>query len=490
MRQSPVILEPVTQMNESTRDGFLDRTLRNLRGAWGSIAGAARGKANDLPKPDLPDDDVDRIREQLKDCLEARGGEVSARTRAAAVGRAYLSLNEDGRKRFLDILAHDISIETEPVDRCMEAVQQAGSAEQRRVAERALRVALRPPRFKLYSQFTTLPEGVKFLVDLRAELLRYAKKDPAFEVAESELKSRLSSWFDVGFLELARIRWDSPAALLEKLIAYEAVHAIDDWDDLKNRLQSDRRCFAFFHPRMPEEPLIFVEVALVNGMADSIQKLLDKDAPTLEPQAADTAIFYSISNAQPGLAGISFGSFLIKRVVDLLAADFKGLKHFATLSPVPGFRGWLQATLGASSASSPKGPLSPAELKRLEAFGVGEDGGGLEPLLLDPDRWQADAELSQSLKPILLRLCASYLVEQRRSERVALDPVAHFHLSNGARVERLNWLGDTSAKGMQQSLGMMVNYLYKLGEIEANHEAYRGADRVKMSSSVRALLKA
>lgn len=489
MRQSPVILDQATQMNDSTRDGLFDRTLRNLRGAWGSIAGAARGKATDLPKPNLPDGDVDRIREQLRDCLQARGGEVSARTRAAGVGRAYLSLNEEGRKRFLDILAHDVSIETEPVDRCIEAVQQAGSPEERRVAERALRVALRPPRFKLYSQFTTLPEGVKFLVDLRAELLRYAKKDPAFEVAESELKSRLSSWFDVGFLELAHITWDSPAAMLEKLIAYEAVHAIHDWDDLKNRLQSDRRCFAFFHPRMPEEPLIFVEVALVNGMADSIQTLLDKDAPTLEPQGADTAIFYSISNAQPGLAGISFGSFLIKRVVDLLAAEFKGLKHFATLSPIPGFRGWLEGTLGSSSGDSGEGQLNPSERKKLEAFGVDENNGEFGSLLLDPTRWQADAELSQNLKPILLRLCANYLVEQRRSERVALDPVAHFHLSNGARVERLNWLGDTSSKGMQQSLGLMVNYRYKLAEIEANHEAYRGSGQITMSTSVRALLK-
>ncbi len=489
MRQTPVILDRFALMNDTTRDGLLDRTLRNLRGAWGSIAGAARGKANDLPKPDLPDDDVDRIREQLRDCLEARGGEVSARTRAAAVGRAYLSLNEDGRKRFLDILAHDINIQTEPVDRCIEAVRQAASPEERRVAERALRVALRPPRFKLYSQFTTLPEGVKFLVDLRAELLRYAKADPAFEVAESELKSRLSSWFDVGFLELAHITWDSPAALLEKLIAYEAVHAIHDWDDLKNRLQSDRRCFAFFHPRMPDEPLIFVEVALVNGMADSIQTLLDKNAPTLEPQSADTAIFYSISNAQPGLAGISFGSFLIKRVVDLLAAEFKGLKYFATLSPIPGFRRWLESDPAALSGDAANWLPNPSEQKKLESLGVGGGRTELLAALLDSTRWRADAELGQVLKPMLLRLCAQYLVEQRRAEGVALDPVAHFHLLNGARVQRLNWLGDTSSKGMQQSMGLMVNYLYKLAEIETNHEAYRGADRIRMSSSVRALVK-
>ena len=368
-------------------------------------------------------------------------------------------------------------------------MQQAASPEERRVAERALRVALRPPRFKLYSQFTTLPEGVKFLVDLRAELLRYARADPAFEVAESELKSRLSSWFDVGFLELAHITWDSPAALLEKLIAYEAVHAIHDWDDLKNRLQSDRRCFAFFHPRMPDEPLIFVEVALVNGMADSIQTLLDKNAPTLEPQSADTAIFYSISNAQPGLAGISFGSFLIKRVVDLLAAEFKGLKYFATLSPIPGFRRWLESDPAALSGDAAKWLPNPSEQKKLESLGVGGGRTELLAALLDSTRWRADAELGQVLKPMLLRLCAQYLVEQRRAEGVALDPVAHFHLSNGARVQRLNWLGDTSSKGMQQSMGLMVNYLYKLAEIETNHEAYRGADRIRMSSSVRALVK-
>ena len=214
--------------------------------------------------------------------------------------------------------------------------------DQRAAAERALRAALEPPRITLLRQFNALPEGVKFLVDRRAELIDLGQRDPVLHGLEEDLKRLLANWFDIGFLELKRITWESPAALLEKLMAYEAVHEIRGWTDLKNRLEADRRCFAFFHPRMPDEPLIFVEVALVSGMAGDIHALLDEAAPIGDPHSADTAIFYSISNCQRGLAGISFGDFLIKRVVDALATELPRLKVFATLSPVPGFRAWLE----------------------------------------------------------------------------------------------------------------------------------------------------
>ena len=204
-------------------------------------------------------------------------------------------------------------------------------------SQRELRTALNAPRIKLLTQFNALPEGVKFLVDMRAELLRFGREDRGLVGLEADLKGLLAAWFDIGFLELKRITWDSPAALLEKLSVYEAVHQVRSWTDLKNRLDSDRRCFAFFHPRMPSEPLIFVEVAMVSGMAADVQALLDVKAPVIDPRSADTAIFYSISNAQRGLAGISFGGFLIKRVVDQLSAEFPKLKTFATLSPIPGF---------------------------------------------------------------------------------------------------------------------------------------------------------
>ena len=272
----------------------------------------------------------------MRACLEGRGGEVTARARATALGRAYLSLEEAGRLRFLKMLAEEFDVDRDAVDAAAAALTTATDPADRRKAEHRLREALEAPRVRLLTQFNALPDGVKFMVDMRAELLRMSRDEPSLRGLEADLKRVLANWFDVGFLELRRITWRSPALLLEKLIAYEAVHEIRGWTDLKNRLDSDRRCYAFFHPRMPDEPLIFVAVALVTGMADNIHDLLDEDSPVADPDAADTAIFYSISNAQQGLAGISFGNFLIKRVVDDLSGEFKNLKTFATLSPIPG----------------------------------------------------------------------------------------------------------------------------------------------------------
>ena len=264
------------------------------------------------------------------------------------------------------------------------------------------------------------------------------------------------------------------------------MHEIRGWTDLKNRLEADRRCFAFFHPRMPDEPLIFVEVALVSGIAGNIHALLDEDAPIGNPQAADSAIFYSISNCQRGLVGISFGDFLIKRVVDALTAELPRLKTFATLSPIPGFRAWL------SGEAEREEILLAGEARAVQALHVDDDEVGPDRLLLDllerPD-WHQDPRIAATLREPLLRLCARYLLHVRAPSGRALDPVAHFHLSNGARVERLNWLGDVSPKGLRQSAGIMVNYLYRLGDIEANHEAYRGEGRVVAASSVRGLTR-
>ncbi|MFQ5953957.1 MAG: malonyl-CoA decarboxylase [Kiloniellales bacterium] len=451
-------------MNERPASGFLDRTLRNLRAAWRELAGAARDAVGAEFRPSLPGEDAARLSQQMRDCLKALGGEVTARARAAALGRVYLDLNETGRQRFLRLLTDEFDTDQAAVDHAVEALRKARDPRSRRAAELRLRQLLEPPRTRLLRQFNDLPDGVKFLVDLRADLLALAKEDPGFAATASDLEELLTLWFDIGFLELERITWESPAALLEKLIGYEAVHAIESWDDLKNRLDSDRRCFAFFHPRMPEEPLIFVEVALVNGMAGNIQTLLDESAPVEDPQTADTAIFYSISNAQKGLAGISFGGFLIKRVIDRLAAEFGRLKNFATLSPIPGFRRWLDQQ-------------SPSPLE-----------AGLRAQLDRPD-WDRDAATATALREPLMRLCARYLVAEKGPGGQALDRVAHFHLSNGARVQRLNWLADRSEKGMAQSAGLMINYLYRLDHIEANHEAYTGRGRVAASSSIKSLLK-
>ena len=478
-----------SSIRESTvsRANLLDRTVYNLREAWRDMADWGEGFFSSAPSPHLPEKDAETLKNQMRDCLEARGGEVSARARAANLGRVYLSLNGQGRRRFLQILANEFDVDRQAVDAALATLHQAGDdAKERGRAERALRQALQPPRLRLLTQLNALPEGFLFLVDLRKELMGWSKKDPSLAALERDLLSLLTSWFDVGFLELRRITWDSPAALLEKVIAYEAVHPVRSWNDLKNRLGSDRRCFAFFHPRMANEPLIIVQVALVNGIADNVQALLDEAAPVLDPHSADTAIFYSISNAHDGLSGISFGNFLIKRVVDELAGDFKNLKTFATLSPIPGFCQWLERA--GSNEDIEAQYLTASERKALaKAAHTGDEPAALQTLLQSD--WVQKPELAKALKQPLLRLCAHYLIREKHNGGLALDRVARFHLSNGARIERLNWLADTSSRGLAQSAGLMVNYLYKLSDIESNHEAYRGEGKIKASSTLRSLLK-
>ena len=306
---------------------------------------------------------------------------------------------------------------------------------------------------------------------------------------ESDLRGLLANWFDVGFLELRRIDWASPAALLEKLVGYEAVHEIKSWRDLKNRLDSDRRCYAFFHPRMPTEPLIFVEVALVTGLAGSVQKLLDMRAPVLDSRQADTAIFYSISNCQSGLAGISFGNFLIKRVVELLSQEFPNLRTFATLSPVPGFRRWLEARLVdedgnllSEEESSQLRTAAPPDMPAVET------GAQALSMILARRGWVRDPAMLKAAEAVLVRLCARFLLAEGRGKRAA-DPVAHFHLSNGARVERINMAADTSEKGMKESATLMVNYLYDPANIDQYHEDYAGEGKRNASTVVRRLAR-
>ncbi|MBR9970769.1 malonyl-CoA decarboxylase [Magnetospirillum sulfuroxidans] len=470
-------------MTQAAVPSLLER-IKGLAKSWIEVASSAKSGETLSFAPDLPEDDLDRLRPQLRGCLDGKGGEVSARARAAALGREYLSLSAEGRRRFLKLVADEFGPDPEAVDQAIAALQQA-PADKRAGVEQRLREVLEPPRLRLLTQFNALPEGVKFLVDLRAELAGMAKGDAGLRALENDLKGLLSAWFDVGFLELRRLTWASPANVLEKLIAYEAVHTIQGWDDLKNRLDSDRRLYGFFHPRMPAEPLIFVEVALVQGLSGDIQQLLDLNAPAGNPDTADTAIFYSINNAQRGLNGISFGNFLIKRVVEELTREFKNLKNFATLSPIPGFCPWLESRLAEGEA----GLLSGIEHRALAQISNGLTAkGSLKALLADP-AWVADDHLAETLRGPLMRLAARYLAEERKSGVRALDPVAHFHLSNGARIERINWRADTSAKGLSQSCAMMVNYLYKLDDIEANHETYAGKGKVVISSAVKTLLK-
>lgn len=474
-------------MEQSEHATFPHRTIEYLRRGWSSITEAALVRITGNVRDDLPEEDQQRLAKQIDECLEGTGGDVSQRARAADVGRTYLGLNETGRRHFLEMLAREYGVQEYELALAMEEWRKLfpdGDQLLRYKAEAKLRSLLRSPRIQLLSQFNALPEGVKFLVDMRAELISLARQDPVFKPLEQDLKQLLASWFDVGFLELKSITWDAPASLLEKLAQYEAVHAVRHWSDIKNRMAADRRCYAFFHHQMPEEPIIYVWVALVKGISDNVQALLEvRHRAVEEPTEADTAVFYSISNAQAGLKGISFGNFLIKRVVNALALDFENLKTFVTLSPIPGFCPWLQQQLAEHGA----GLLLKTERKALESV-LDEPIEQAFPLMCrDQSLWYRQQAKEKAIRGPLMRLCATYLSEAK-SGLNALDPVAHFHLSNGASMERINWLADTSSKGFRQSAGMMINYLYKTSKIEKNHEVYSSEGKVQKSGSFKALL--
>jgi malonyl-CoA decarboxylase len=333
----------------------------------------------------------------------------------------------------------------------------------------ALFAAAEPLRQELFRRINLAPGGTAVLVQMREDLLRLLPNRPALKPVDMDLRHLLASWFNRGFLRLERIDWHTPAVILEKLIQHEAVHEIRGWDDLRRRLASDRRCFAFFHPALPDEPLIFVEVALTRGLVSSLPPLLAGDGSPLTPLEADTAIFYSISNCLGGLRGISFGNFLIKQVVAELEAEDLKLGLFATLSPAPGFRKWF---LGLTAG------------RKAELAG-GYDLSALNTL--EETQWFRNRAACERLRPLLLRLCAHYLLQERDEGR-AVDPVAAFHLGNGASVEQINWLADPSEKGLTQSFGLMVNYAYRPSQIERNHEAYVKRSRIAASAQVKAML--
>ena len=424
----------------------------------------------------------------LAQALLSERGEASG---AAVVRELHATLREldaEGRAALYRFLAENF---------CPDAAQlrlaaEAWLAEQTPDNAARLAAAAEPPRQELLRRMNMTPGGTAALVETRREVLGRLREDPSLEPLEADLKHLLASWFNRGFLELRRIDWQTPAAVLEKLIEYEAVHEIQGWDDLRRRLAADRRCFGFFHPALPGEPLIFVEVALVAGLADAVQPLLARDEACEDAAGrcaarADTAIFYSISNCQEGLRGISFGNFLIKQVVEELKAELPQLKQFATLSPVPGFRRWLEGRLASPDAAEDL--LNGSELVAvLTAAGDGTDGAAVAlSALLRADRWWEDPDRAEALRAPLTRLCAEYLTASNDG-RGPRDPVARFHLGNGARLERVNWLGNTAPRGMRESYGLMVNYLYDLDTIEANHEAFVRSGTVARGSQVEALL--
>jgi malonyl-CoA decarboxylase len=376
-------------------------------------------------------------------------GEVSGSALAAEALAAYRSLAPPETGAFFDRLVSGCSPDPGAVRRSADAY----GADPSPTNLMHLRRATDAPRLELFRRLNLAPGGIDALIEMRARLLRGLGDHPAWVVMETELDQLLRSWFNHGFLVCRRIDGRTPEAVLEKLVQHEAVHRIRDRRDLQRRLEADRRCYALFHPSLPEDPVIFTELALTRGISAKVQPLLDPDSPVLDAASCTSAIFYSISSCQEGLRGFSFGNFLIRKVVDELRLELPRLKAFATLSPIPGFRSWL-----AGVAASCEGDCGDTELAGLLAR-------------LDAPNWFEDGARSAELERELVPLCAHYLLRAKHGSEPA-DPVARFHLANGARLERINWLGDTSSAGMRRSAGMTVNYVYRLADLERNHEAY------------------
>ncbi len=396
-------------------------------------------------------------------------GEASGAATARAILDGYSSLSEADKRLWLTGVATRFGPDLNALAlaaRAFLAAPDAASAAE--LGERS-----EPIRQELIRRLNHAPGGTLALVKMREDILDATRAGAPLAALDRDFRHLFASWFNRGFLVLRRIDWTTPANILEKIIRYEAVHAIDSWDDLRRRLEPpDRRLYAFFHPALGDEPLIFVEVALTSAIPDAIAPLLARERVALTPAAATTAVFYSISNAQRGLAGVSFGNFLIKQVVEDLRREWPGLRNFVTLSPAPGFAAWI----GRQRADEGSAAMT-AEARRALA-------------LTDHAGWQEKASAAGAVDRVLPALAAHYYLHARSASGRALDPVARFHLGNGARLERINPRGDLSEAGRKQSLGLMVNYLYDLEQIEQNHEAYANRGEIAASPAVRKLAPA
>jgi malonyl-CoA decarboxylase len=401
---------------------------------------------------------------ELCEALLSGRGEASGTAMARELLDRYHHLDAAGRLSFFQTLARDYGPDREKLSHAIETWRAQPSDDD----ASDLHFASEPRRQELIRRLNRAPGGTSDLVAMRADLLGFTKDKKHLAALDRDIVHLLSSWFNRGFLVLRRIDWSSPANILEKIIRYEAVHEIRDWDDLRRRIDPvDRRCYAFFHPALLDEPLIFVEVALTEQIPAAIAPLLAEDRTPVAIERARTAVFYSISNTQRGLGGITFGSFLIKQVVEELQRELPKLDHFVTLSPVPGLMQWL---------------------KQADDLPVSDEGRTLLKHLDQPD-WIGNAELAGQLRSVLEPLAAFYFLKARTPKGRLIDPVARFHLGNGARLERIDWLGDLSPKGLRESAGIMVNYLYRLDDIEKNHEAYANRDETAASGAVKKLLK-
>jgi malonyl-CoA decarboxylase len=398
------------------------------------------------------------VRQLLSTCkrLRSERGEANSLVIGHDVVKRLQRLDDAQRLLFFLALARDFSPNPAEV---LTAAQAYAAQPGARTLD-ALTRAAEPPRQELFRRINRAQGGTAAIVALRRELLGLLKAHPELQAVEADLLHLLSSWFNAGFLQMEQVSWRSSAELLEKIIQHEAVHAIEGWGDLRRRLQPDRRCFAFFHPQLPGEPLIFVEVALLAEMPAAIGALIDPKTEPLAPDRYRVAAFYSISNCQPGLRGVSLGNFLIKRVAQQLQRELPRVRKFCTLSPIPGFAGWLSRIQQAPASLDGDAAKRFAEQLQLLRSA---DAAQLK---------ERDALVSAApkLRDALTGLCAVYLTHESPADHG--DPVARFHLDNGARLERINWAADLSAKGLRQSHGLMVNYLYDLEQVEAQHEKF------------------
>ena len=404
--------------------------------------------------------DALKLRRLIASCrkLLSERGEAAGVSLATVTLDLYRELDRRDQERFFAALLAEFSPDPLEVLR----VSKAYALEQSAANLGQLSIAAEPPRQELLRRLNRAPGGTATILRMRERLLELTPSQRELDAVDWDFRHLLSSWFNPGFLQIVRVDWRTPAYLLEQIIKHEAVHEIRGWNDLRRRLEADRRCFAFFHPALLDEPLIFVEVALLDRIADAVGPLLDAPSAASDPTRATTAVFYSISNCQPGLRGVSLGNFLIKNVVDVLSREFPRLKRFCTLSPIPGFVPWLELLLASDGTGQ-----SQALRQALKAVAAGL---GADYTRFAGDPTQAVGRLAPFKVP-LTQLCATYLL-QRSNGELALDPVARFHLHNGAKLERINWSANISKKGLRESLGLMVNYLYEPDRIEVNHERF------------------
>lgn len=407
----------------------------------------------------------DTIRELSANLLNLRG-EATSVAIAEEIFAVYRNAGSEDKKAFFQFLYHNLGIDQQKISAAIKAYQSKPT----QALAQDLAKACEASRRELLRTLNTAPGGTMALIEMRDDLQKLIPDDEAFAALDREMLGLFSSWFNRGFLQLRRIDWMTPALTLEKLIEYESVHEIKGWPDLRRRLEKDRGCYGFFHPAIPDVPLIFVEAALTHGISTDVTQLLQQEVPRQDPEPPTTAVFYSINNCLQGLRGVSFGNFLIKQVIEQLAAEVPSITQFVTLSPVPGFMRWLQ------KAGNLGDLLSPAELEQVKALLANQ---------FKPEELQHHELLQQ----VLPRLSAHYLINEKSRGNPA-DPVARFHLGNGARLEQINWMADSSPNGLRQSAGLMVNYVYDRKQLARNHEAYEQRGEIAYSAALRKLLQA